>query len=193
MKHANSGDYDDEHTAAPTPSKQIDPEELQAELQLHSWRASVELRLPQLQDVAHDAAVEVLAAIVAHLAEPSNHTPTSTPSSASRALSTSESNGGKEDDDEAERVREKEIIAQDVPFISLTLEAYNNLMAQCGVAYLGKETVFRSYDLDVDGRIDYRELSLLLHMMGLYSTEDIVRHFSFPLVNNASPSTTLRS
>jgi len=67
--------------------------------------------------------------------------------------------------------------------VSLSYPEFNDIMTTCGLQHLGVQSVFELLDLDTNRQIDFRELTLLLSMSGMFTDAEIAEHYSFNVLD----------
>ena len=68
--------------------------------------------------------------------------------------------------------------------VQLNCSEFETLMHEAGLPFLASKRIFDGIDFDRNAALDYRELTLLLKSSGLFSSRDILTHFSFPLLDS---------
>jgi len=69
--------------------------------------------------------------------------------------------------------------------VSISYPEFKQVMQESGLPFLAENhELFDVCDIDPkNNALDYREIALLLHLLGLFSTEEIVKHFVFTLID----------
>jgi Ca2+-binding EF-hand superfamily protein len=67
--------------------------------------------------------------------------------------------------------------------VSLTYPEFETILTSCGLQHLGTRAFFDLLDLDMNSQIDYRELTLLLCMSGMFTDVEIAENYSFNILD----------
>ena len=76
-----------------------------------------------------------------------------------------------------------DFVAPSSHFVSLNSTEFYDVMHAAGLPFISSAAVFENCDLDGNRAVDYREITLLLNSLGIFSTKQILQHFCFNLLD----------
>jgi len=81
------------------------------------------------------------------------------------------------------RKHDSEGIATAGPFATLNSGEFVEALQVAGLPFLASDAIFDLADVDCNGSVDYREITLLLRSLGLFTTSQILSHFCFKVLD----------